>query len=202
MWEESIAAVLKYIPERKDGRIWYGRVDMNSGERVSSVVTLWDAFLPAMLAVSGHMEEAAELQDTWNWLWNKNGLEPMIYDYSKDSILNPEYDLNPEIIESAWYLWELSGEQKYMDMMKGYFEDIMEYCATEVAFTRSKNVVTKEQRDYMATFFLAETLKYFYLGFADQDMYTLETVVFSTEAHPFLKAALEPEKIRQHLNIK
>ncbi|MCK4747151.1 MAG: glycoside hydrolase family 47 protein, partial [Bacteroidales bacterium] len=201
MWEESILAVLKYIPEEKDSRTWYGRVDMYSGERTSSVVTLWDAFMPALLAVSGHLEEAEELQLTWDWLWNRNGLEPMIYNYAKDTIINPEYDLNPEIIESAWYLWELTGDQQYMDLVKGYFSDLLEYCATDVAFTASKNVITKEKSDHMATFFLAETLKYFYLAFADQDMYNLETVVFSTEAHPYMKAAMDPVKIKEHLNL-
>jgi hypothetical protein len=126
MWDESIAAVLEYLPEEKDGRTWYGRVDMHTGERVSSVVTLWDAFMPALLAVSGHLEEAASLQQTWDWLWNRNGLEPMVYDYAADSILNPGYDLNPEIIESAWTLWELTGEQKYMEMLKEHLSIEME----------------------------------------------------------------------------
>jgi len=201
MWDESIAAVLKYIPEEINGRTWYGRVDMFTGERTSSVVTLWDAFMPALLAVSGHREEAASLQQTWDWLWRQNGLEPMIYDYAKDSILNPGYDLNPEIIESAWYLWELTGEQQYMEMIKGYFADLLEHCATEVAFTASKNVVTGEKRDYMTTYFLAETLKYLYLAFAEQDMYNLEKVVFSTEAHPYLKAALDPDRVRENLGF-
>jgi hypothetical protein len=175
---------------------------MHTGRRISSVVTLWDAFMPALLAVSGHLEEAVELQKTWDWLWNKNGLEPMIYDYLSDSIHNPQYDLNPEIIESAWYLWELTGESEYMEMLKAYYRDLLEYCSTEEAFTASANVVTKEKRDYMATYFLAETLKYFYLAFADQEMYNLNTVVFSTEAHPFLKAALDPEKVIKHLEIR
>ncbi len=202
MWDESIEAVLKYIPEVIDGRTWYGRVDMQTGQRTSSVVTLWDAFMPALLAVSGHLEEAGELQKTWDWLWNKNGLEPMIYDYVSDSIQNPQYDLNPEIIESAWYLWELTGKSEFMEMLKGYYRDLLEYCSTEEAFTASANVVTKEKRDYMATYFLAETLKYFYLAFADQEMYNLKTVVFSTEAHPYLKAALDPEKVIKHLDIR
>ncbi len=202
MWEKSIGAVLNYIPEEKEGRTWYGRVDMHTGERSSSVITLWDAFMPALLAVSGHMEEAAALQETWDWLWNKHGLEPMIYDYAADSIINPQYDLNPEIIESAWYLWELTEDPKYMKMLKGYYADLLEFCATDEAFTASANVITKEKRDYMATYFLAETLKYFYLAFADQDMYNLETVVFSTEAHPYLKAAMDPEKVRRNLDIR
>ncbi len=202
MWDASIEAVLKYLPEEIDGRVWYGRVNMYTGEHTSSVVTLWDAFMPALLAVSGHIHEAAELQESWDWLWRKNGLEPMIYDYKIDSILNPEYDLNPEIIESAWYLWELTGEQRYIEMIKGYYADLMEFCSTDVAFTAIKDVVTGEQRDYMATYFLAETLKYLYLAFAGQEMYNLETVVFSTEAHPYLKAALDPEKVREHLGIR
>jgi hypothetical protein len=202
MWDTSIEAVLKYLPQEIDGRVWYGRVNMYTGEHTSSVVTLWDAFMPALLAVSGHITEAAAIQESWDWLWRKNGLEPMIYDYKSDSILNPEYDLNPEIIESAWYLWELTGEQRYMEMIKGYYAGLIEFCSTDVAFTAIQDVVTGEQRDYMATYFLAETLKYLYLAFADQEMYNLETVVFSTEAHPYLKAALDPEKVREHLGIK
>jgi hypothetical protein len=201
MWDQSISAVLKYIPEVVDGRTWYGRVHMETGERISKVVTLWDAFMPALLALSGHVEEAASLQLTWNWLWNRHGIEPMIYDYGKDSILNPGYELNPEIIESAWYLWEITGEQQYMDMLKSYYNDLIDYCSTDVAFASLKSVVTKEKRDYMATYFLAETLKYFYLAFADQEMYNLETVIFSTEAHPYLKAAIDQEKMREHLGI-
>jgi hypothetical protein len=158
--------------------------------------------MPGLLAVSGHLENAGKLQHTWDWLWHRNGIEPMVYDYKKDSILNPKYDLNPEIIESAWYLWELTGEKKYMEMLKGYFMDVLEYCATDVSFTALKNVVTKEKEDRMATFFLAETMKYFYLAFADQEMYNLETAVFSTEAHPCMKAAMDQEKIRKHLNIE
>jgi hypothetical protein len=191
MWDESISAVLKYIPEEKDGRTWYGRVDMHTGERTSSKVTLRDAFMPALLAVSGHMEEASDLQDTWDWHY-----------YSSDSILNPKYILNPEIIESAWYLWELTGDQKYMEMIRKYYEDLLKHYSTEVAFTSLDNVVTKEKGDNMTSYFLAETLKYLYLAFANQDMYNLESVVFSTKAHPYLKAALVPEMIKKHLDIK
>lgn len=202
MWDKSIKAVLEYLPEEVDGRVWYGRVHMETGERISSVVTLWDAFMPALLAISGHMDEAAQLQESWDWLWKKHGIEPMIYDYQKDSILRAEYDLNPEIIESAWYLWELTGDEHFLEMIKGYYTDLLEHCSTDLAFTALQDVISKEQRDYMASYFLAETLKYLYLAFADQDMYTLETVVFSTEAHPYIKAALDPGKVHKHLGIE
>lgn len=49
------------------------------------------------------------------------------------------------------------------------------------------NVIPAEQRDNMESFWLAETLKYFYLLFSDRDFIPLETTVFNTEAHPFPK---------------
>jgi hypothetical protein len=43
----------------------------------------------------------------------------------------------------------------------------------------------RTQRDNtMQSFFLAETLKYFYLIFCDSDVIHLDEWVFNTEAHP------------------
>jgi hypothetical protein len=48
-------------------------------------------------------------------------------------------------------------------------------------------VTTKKQADHMPSFFLAETLKYFYLLYAPDEALDLGKVVFNTEAHPFRK---------------
>jgi len=40
----------------------------------------------------------------------------------------------------------------------------------------------------MESFWTAETLKYFYLLFADEDVISLDDWVFNTEAHPFKRA--------------
>lgn len=40
-------------------------------------------------------------------------------------------------------------------------------------------------RPDMESFFLAETLKYLYLLFSDNDLLPLDQIVFNTEAHPF-----------------
>jgi mannosidase alpha-like ER degradation enhancer 1/mannosidase alpha-like ER degradation enhancer 2 len=201
IWDESILAVNKYLPEEKDSLLWYGRVNMNTGEKTSSVVTLYDAFFPAVLSLSGNMDRAERFQYTWDWLWNKYGLEPMAYDYSIDKITYPVYDLNPEIIESAFYLYHFTGNETYRKMATKYWEDIKRYCRTDVAFTAIEDVETKEKRDYMATYFLAETLKYFYLVFSDQPEVNPTDYVFSTEAHNFKKAAFEKEKIKIYLGL-
>lgn len=201
IWDESIVAVNKFLPEEKDSLLWYGRVNMDTGERTSSRVTLYDAFFPAVLALSGDIARAERLQKTFHWLWNKYGLEPMSYDNAAGKSNYPVYDLNPEIIESAFYLYHFTGKEIYRDMAKKYWQDIMQYCRTDIAFTAIENVKTKEKRDYMATYFLAETLKYFYLIFSDNPEVNPDDYVFSTEAHNFKKAAFQPDEIRKRLGI-
>lgn len=201
IWDESISAVHKYLPEEKDSLVWYRRVDMETGVKTSSVVTLYDAFFPAVLSLSGDMKSAERFQHTWDWLWNKYGLEPMAYDYSTDKISYPVYDLNPEIIESAFYLYHFTGKEDYRNMAVTYWNDIKKYCRNDVAFTAIENVGTKEKRDYMATYFLAETLKYFYLVFSDKPEVNPTDYVFSTEAHNFKKTAFEKEKIKKYLGL-
>ena len=125
----------------------------------------------------------------------------MAYDYSIDKITYPVYDLNPEIIESAFYLYHFTGKETYRNMAGKYWEDIKTHCRTDVAFTAIENVETKEKRDYMATYFLAETLKYFYLVFSDQPEVNPTDYVFSTEAHNFKKSAFEKEKINKYLGL-
>ncbi|MBN3035663.1 MAG: glycoside hydrolase family 47 protein [Bacteroidales bacterium] len=200
-WDESMIAIQSYLPEEYDSLLWYGRVDMNTGARAGRIVTLYDAFFPALLALSGDTATAGRLQVTWDRLWNRYGLEPMVYDYEKREPTYPVYDLNPEIIESAYYLYHFTGWERYREMAAGYFRDIMRYCRTDVAFTAVKDVRTMEQQDEMATFFFAETMKYLWLIFSSPEAFDFEGHVFSTEAHPYRKSSFPPEEMRRRLGI-
>ncbi|MCF8368634.1 MAG: glycoside hydrolase family 47 protein [Bacteroidales bacterium] len=202
VWNESILVINKYLTEEFDDKLWYGRVDMTSGELQSSVITLYDAFFPAILALSGDLDRAAKLQETWNWLWDKYGLEPMVYDYKKGTPNYPVYDLNPEIIESTYYLYHFTQDKKYLEMNKKFWSDIKKYCRTEVAFTSVKNVETMGKRDYMPTFFFAETLKYFYLTFSNhQGNFRFNDYLFNTEAHPFKRNSFDKRQVKIRLGL-
>lgn len=185
VWDFSIEHINKYIPEMFEGHLWYGRVNMNSGKKTSAKITLYDAFFPAILALSGDIDRAEKLQESWDWLWNQYGLEPMVYNYKEKNPTYPVYDLNPEIMESAYYLWFITEKNEYREMAKKYWDDIKKYCKTEVAFTQIKDVTTMEKNDYMATFFFAETLKYLFLTFSERDFFDFNNYTFSTEAHTF-----------------
>lgn len=215
IWDRSLYAVNKYLVEESDTSFWYKRVDMNTGEkktnfmyadndeiREGGIVTLYDAFMPAILALSGDLERAEKNMNTWNWLWNKYGLEPMIYDFDADKATYPVYDLNPEIIESAYYLYHFTGKEKYYNMVEQYWSDIKQYCKTDIAFSSVANVETMEKKDYMATFFFAETMKYLYLTFTNHTKeFVLDDYIFNTEAHPFKRSNFDPELAKKYLYL-
>lgn len=215
IWEKSIYAVNKYLVDESDTSFWYRRVDMHSGEkqtkfmyadndeiREGGIVTLYDAFFPAVLALSGDLERAEKNQATWDWLWNQYGLEPMIYDYDRAVPTYPVYDLNPEIIESAYYLYHYTGKEKYKKMVEQYWSDIKQYCRTDVAFASIEDVQTMKKKDYMPTFFFAETMKYFYLTFTlEEGDFNLDDHIFTTEAHPFNRSSFDKEEARVRLGF-
>ncbi|KAJ1569547.1 hypothetical protein HK405_002998, partial [Cladochytrium tenue] len=64
--------------------------------------------------------------------------------------------------------------------------NIDRHCRDEVAFHGLRDVFqpAKAPIDMQESFFLAETLKYLYLLFADSDVLPLDAYVFNTEAHP------------------
>ncbi|MFN1834647.1 glycoside hydrolase family 47 protein [Balneola sp. MJW-20] len=184
MYDESITAVNEYLLDETETGTWYGRADMYSGERTATTYGALDAFMPGMLVFGGELEIAKKVQEANYSMWTMEGIEPEGIDYSSMEITSPYYLLRPENIESAFYLYRATGDDRYLKMGKTMFESIVEYCKTESGFAELADVRTKEKNDGMQSFFLAETLKYSYLLFADESTLDLDTHVFNTEAHP------------------
>lgn len=100
------------------------------------------------------------------------------------------YLLRPEAIESVFYMWRITGDQIWRDTAWRMWENVVRETETELAFAIVKDVTVSlgEKGDSMETFFIAESLKYFYLTFSDSDVVSLDKWVFNTEAHPFRRA--------------
>jgi hypothetical protein len=201
IWDSSIAAIQAHIAEPRGNLLWYGKVDMATGRKVSSEVTLWDAFFPGLLALSGDLDRSKRADAAWDSVWDRHGLVPTVYDYDKEEVVNPYYQLNPEVIESSFYLWKFTGDPRYLEQVSKYYADIKKYCRTEVAYSQIKDVRTMEKSNEMATFFIAETLKYSYLSFDEGNPVNPDAFVFSTEAHPFRKAGFREPEISRNLGI-
>jgi mannosidase alpha-like ER degradation enhancer 2 len=184
MWKTSISAVNKYVADPTPDGLWYAQVNMNTGAKVSTHYGALDAFFPAVLALSGDLKRAEQLQNSSYKMWTSWGIEPEEFDYSTMKITYPGYELRPEIIESTYYLHYFTGKPLYLDMGRTFADSLERYCRTDVAFAALVNVESKQQRDDMESFFLAETLKYLYLLYAPKSTLDLHKAVFNTEAHP------------------
>ncbi|WP_313249975.1 glycoside hydrolase family 47 protein [Stenotrophomonas acidaminiphila] len=185
MWEDSIGPLNRYLADEvRDGELWYGHADMDSGARTSSTYGALDAFMPGLLALGGDLERARRLQESNLKMWRLHGIEPESLDYAAMQVRSPGYALRPEIVESAYYLHHYTGDARYRGMGKEFFEDFVKYTRTEHGFSALKDVRSKEKDDSMESFLFAETFKYYYLLFAPAETLDFDGVVFNTEAHP------------------
>ncbi|KAJ7724574.1 glycoside hydrolase [Mycena maculata] len=103
----------------------------------------------------------------------------------------PPYDarymLRPEISESLFLAWRLTGAPRYRAAAWDLFSAIERHCRLPgggYATVLDVGALPVVYGDKQETFFLSETLKYLFLTFADEGVLDLGEVVLNTEAHP------------------
>ncbi|KAF2180611.1 glycoside hydrolase family 47 protein [Zopfia rhizophila CBS 207.26] len=105
------------------------------------------------------------------------------------AIRDKRYLLRPEAIESVFVLYRITGHEEYQEHAWDMFTSIVKHTSTPFANGQLLDVTDQledqEPEDKMESFWLAETLKYFYLVFSPPDMISLDDWVLNTEAHPF-----------------
>uniref|UniRef100_A0A4W5PGT1 alpha-1,2-Mannosidase n=1 Tax=Hucho hucho TaxID=62062 RepID=A0A4W5PGT1_9TELE len=164
-------------------------------------------FLPGTLALGAHhglpadhMELAKQLMETCYQMYAQmeTGLSPEIVHFNmhEGSIRDVDVKLadrhnllRPETVESLFYLYRFTKDRKYRDWGWEILQNFNKYTKVSTGgYTSINNVRDPEYpspRDKMESFFLGETLKYFYLLFSDDpELVSLDKYVFNTEAHP------------------
>ncbi|XP_078282481.1 endoplasmic reticulum mannosyl-oligosaccharide 1,2-alpha-mannosidase-like isoform X4 [Rhinoraja longicauda] len=163
-------------------------------------------FLPGTLALgvhhglsADHMKLAKELIETCYQMYAQieTGLSPEIVYFN----LNPHNTkdvevkladrhnlLRPETIESLFYMYRFTRDNKYQEWGWEIFQNFNKYTRVDTGgYTSINNVRSSENpepRDKMESFFLGETLKYFFLLFSDEfNLISLDKYIFNTEAH-------------------
>jgi mannosyl-oligosaccharide alpha-1,2-mannosidase len=85
-------------------------------------------------------------------------------------------------------MYRITGDPSWQDKGWRMFEAVVKATRTEAGHTAIRDVTSSkepETEDSMESFWLAETLKYFYLLFETPDVISLDEWVLNTEAHPF-----------------
>ncbi|KAI4158087.1 MAG: hypothetical protein LQ342_007761 [Letrouitia transgressa] len=100
----------------------------------------------------------------------------------------------PETVETLFYMWRITEDETYREWGWEMFKSFVNFTQAEgdAGYTSVANVLENPPplRDNMESFWLAETLKYFYLLFSPPDLLPLDTIVINTEAHIFPRSKL------------
>ncbi|KAJ2450906.1 Vacuolar protein-sorting-associated protein 33 [Coemansia sp. RSA 2336] len=101
----------------------------------------------------------------------------------------PYYVLRPELIESLFVMYRLTGKQEYADRVWDIWQGIQRNCRVPNGFVGTANVAADASStgilntvDSTESFFFAETLKYLYLTFADHDVISLDDYIRGAKA--------------------
>ncbi|KAF2731635.1 mannosyl-oligosaccharide alpha-1,2-mannosidase-like protein [Polyplosphaeria fusca] len=144
--------------------------------------------------------------ETWSWI-PKFGFDTPVYEPQSDRQVqewkkygfwasDPQYKGRPEYVESVFYAWRITGEQRYREWAWEAFQGMERHCKAPYGYAQLTDVFhpllaewaeNEEGRwiDMQESFWAAETLKYLWLTFADVSLANLDRWVFSTEGHLF-----------------
>ena len=139
------------------------------------------------------LQAAEEVAETCYQMYHKTatGVSPEYVEFWDGELKIPPrasyYLLRPEASEAMFYLWRITKKEKYREWGWEMFKAIKRWCAVPGggwSGLRNIDMLPPQQDDLQQSFFIAETLKYQYLLFADDDALDLSEWVLNTEAHP------------------
>lgn len=102
---------------------------------------------------------------------SKHKFPPGFYD-----IQDRSYKLRPEAIESVFVMYRLTGDPTLLEAAWKMFSTIENYTRTRYGHAGLKDVMNPDspKDDKMESFWLAETLKYFFLIFSEPNVLSLD----------------------------
>lgn len=83
-------------------------------------------------------------------------------------ITGSDYVLRPEVLESNFYAWRVTGDTKYLDRARAAAQSIQQFCGVNGAFAGINDVNQKNSGfiDDTESFFFAEVMKYLWVNYS------------------------------------
>ncbi|KAJ1890875.1 hypothetical protein LPJ66_007232 [Kickxella alabastrina] len=218
MWQESLKGIKKYIVTRGSDKNMY--MGIGDDEGLDSISDTFTCFFPGTLALAARLlddEETMELAhelllssyNTFSRMPTHIGPENFGFlpdgDDDSDLLLSqrneikkygfylerPYFLMRPEVIESIFYFYRITGDEMYADWIWKIWQGIKAHCEVEGGFAGLRDVRVGRKGGLIGkqeSFVFAETFKYIYLAFTDPDVISLDDYIFSTEGHPFKRS--------------
>eukprot|EP00794_Sanderia_malayensis_P018991 gene18991-20902_t len=192
---------------------WYVWAHMDKAAITMPIFQSLDAYWPGLQSLLGNIGAASRTLYRYHKVWRQFGFIPEFYQIGSAETFGGRegYPLRPELIESTMYLYQATKDPYYLEIGRDILESIERHTKTSCGYATVRNVNTHELEDRMESFFLAETTKYLYLLFDEdnfihkhdepkQNWSTLGVpshclfgklgYIFNTEAHPLDIAAV------------
>ena len=158
-------------------------------------------FAGGMLALGGHLMDRPEdiqlgvqltttCHESYDRTTTKLGPEAFRFSSSAEAVASQgekHYILRPEVIESYFILWRVTKDPRYRQWGWEFVLALEKYCRiASGGYSGIRDVYASvpTHDNVQQSFFLAETLKYLYLLFSDDQFFPLDKWTFNTEAHP------------------
>lgn len=182
MFEKQYTQIRRYMMKGKYMLTVHAQFVNN---RVRDYQDALQAFWPGLQVYAGNISEAAKVHNHYTRVsaqYHHTLPEAFLLD---ERMYWPQYYLRPELVESAYILYQATKDPKYTELGSQILNAIENRCRVKCGYASLKNVVTGELEDRMDSFLLAETLKYLYLLFAEPNEVgvNMEDYVLNTEAH-------------------
>ncbi|KAF0687613.1 Aste57867_20596 [Aphanomyces stellatus] len=202
----AVDSINRKLVARSAKSNWAFLGDLNDAGQLDPVMDHLVCFVPGMLAlgyINGmplwHLDLAKELLHTCFEACHTSKLAPERISFNINAADAPDMQiypldsfniLRPETVESLMLLYRVTGDPTYREWGNIILDAFERNCKLPEGGYSSVNHVdtttpTKGFRPEMESFFMAETLKYFYLLYSDETVVPLDKFVFNTEAHPF-----------------
>lgn len=141
------------------------------------------AFWPGLQVLKGDLRAAISTHAMFNEVIRRHSYLPEAFTTDLQ-VYWANHQMRPEFLESTYFLHRAIKEDYYLEIGKEILKKLQDL-KVDCGFAGLKDVRTGVHDDKMSSFVLAETLKYLYLLFSnDNETHVdLDKFIFSTEGH-------------------
>ncbi|SSD60332.1 uncharacterized protein SCODWIG_02093 [Saccharomycodes ludwigii] len=117
-----------------------------------------------------------------------------------------DYFLYPEIPEALFYMYRITGDPKWRKIGGETFDNMIKVIQQRgpkgtIDISSLSDVFNKVHSDDLPHYWFTQTLKYYYLLFADHSVLSLDDYVFSSDGHPFKKVKIINNNLMKNYDI-
>merc|ERR1719418_365133 len=194
-WQTHYASIMKYLGQRPVMQ----DVHMHRPHTTSKhFIDALGAFWPGLQVLTGDLKPAIESHEILYQIMQRHNFIPEAFT-SDFQVHWGQHLLRPEFIESTYFLYRATLDPYYLQVGEKVLRSLQKHARVTCGYASIKDVRTMQKEDRMDSFVLAETFKYLYLLFSeDEDMIIdIDSFVFTTEGHllPLSLARLSPETV-------